>query len=60
MTTEIVWNLKHHIWQNGIDATIDGYSTWEDIDDIKFHELRKKYLAAKKELENYIFTHELQ
>lgn len=38
----------------GFDYCFDGYSSWKDIDDPIFHDLRANYLKAKKELEQYI------
>ena len=38
----------------GFDYTFINYSSFEDIKDEKFHELRMKYVESQKELENYL------
>lgn len=38
----------------GFDNTFNHQSTFRDINDMKFHELRKAYIAASQELLNYL------
>ena len=38
----------------GFDQAFNHYSTYKDINDTKFHDLRKAYVAASKELMEYI------
>lgn len=38
----------------GFDGTFASYSLFEEIKDVRFHQLRKKYLAARTELREYI------
>lgn len=38
----------------GFDNTFNHQSTFRDISDTKFHELRKAYIAASQELMNYL------
>ena len=38
----------------GFDQAFNHYSTYKDINDTKFHDLRKAYIAASKELMDYI------
>lgn len=38
----------------GFDNTFNHQSTFRDINDDKFHELRKAYIAASQELMNYL------
>jgi hypothetical protein len=36
------------------DSAFSHYSTYRDIQDMKFHELRKAYINARKELFDYV------
>lgn len=38
----------------GFDNAFNHQSTFKDINDVKFHELRRAYIAASKELANYL------
>jgi len=38
----------------GFDNAFNHYSSYRDIDDTKFHDLRKAYIAASKELKEYL------
>jgi hypothetical protein len=42
------------IQAEGFDSAFLHSSTYRDINDMKFHELRKAYLAARSELMDYI------
>lgn len=53
MTEEEKKNVKTSAHEEGFDYCFDGYSNFREIKDEKFHELRKAYLNAKKNLENY-------
>lgn len=47
---QISWRIR----EEGIDYTFEGYSHWEEVEDPKFHELRKNYLAAAEAIKEYI------
>jgi hypothetical protein len=49
--------VKSTINNEGFDYCFRCYSNFEDIKDEKFHELRKAYLNAAKELEKYVNDH---
>lgn len=53
-----IQDLKERMLTEGLDNCVDGYSTWQDIENEGFHELRLKYLAAKRQLEDWIERHE--
>lgn len=38
----------------GFDYSMVFYSKFKEVKDAKFHDLRDKYIAARKELEEYI------
>ena len=38
----------------GFDNAFNHYSSYRDINDTKFHDLRKAYIAASKELKEYL------
>ena len=38
----------------GFDNAFNHQSSFRDINDVKFHELRKAYIASSKELANYL------
>ena len=38
----------------GFDNAFNHQSTFRDINDVKFHELRRAYIATSKELANYL------
>jgi hypothetical protein len=46
--------LKYRMEEEGIEYCFKHYSSWEEIDDKKFHELRIKLIEVMTELENYI------
>lgn len=46
--------VKNKINQEGFDYCFISYSRFEEIKDIKFHQLRENYINSQKELENYI------
>ncbi len=50
--------LKSKIYSEGFDYAIIYYSTWTDIKDKKFHELREKFTIARKLLMDYIGVEE--
>jgi hypothetical protein len=54
--------LKAKIDSEGFDYCFVHYSSFNDIKDDKFHELRLKYLTAQRELRDYIdeFVGELE
>jgi hypothetical protein len=57
MNYELIENfefLKSKMRDEGFHYCFKHYSNFKEIDDIKFHELRIKYLRAADDLENYI------
>ena len=38
----------------GFDSAFNHYSSYRDINDTKFHDLRRAYIAASKELKEYL------
>ena len=39
--------------EEGFDYCFTGYSNWEEIEDVKFQELRAAYVKSQQELEDY-------
>jgi len=54
MNTQDAEYINTTIKEEGFDYCFDGYSSFEDIKDERFHSLRQKYLNAKKDLKQYI------
>jgi hypothetical protein len=54
MTKDDAENVLYRIREEGFDYTFDGYDTWGEIRDEKFHNLRLNYLAAKETLYQYL------
>ena len=48
--------LKAKMRDEGFDYCFRHYSSFEEIKDEKFHELRLKYIQIAEELENYVET----
>lgn len=49
------WNYVYSkMNQEGFHYCFKHYSSFKEIEDEKFHELRKKYLEVSQELEQYI------
>jgi len=48
--------LQYKIEDEGFDYAICYYSNWKHLEDEKFHELRDKFIEAKRELQTYIKT----
>jgi hypothetical protein len=46
--------IESRIEKEGFHYAFVGYSDFEEVEDAKFHELRKKYLEATKELGEYM------
>lgn len=53
MTKKEKIDLTFRIENEGFDYAFQHYSDFKEIKDNKFHELRKAYLKAAKELEDY-------
>jgi hypothetical protein len=47
-------NVYYRMNQEGFHYCFKHYSSFKEIEDEKFHELRKKYLEVSQELEQYI------
>ena len=57
MTTEEkeFWkSCQYRMNEEGFTYCFDGYSSWEEIKDEDFHNLRKNYLESAKLLREYI------
>ena len=49
------WEAVHYRMDNeGIDYCFKHYSSFEEIKDEKFHELRNKFLTSLDEIQNYV------
>ena len=49
------WNMVQYRMDNeGIDYCFEHYSSFEEIKDEKFHELRLQFLKSLKEIQNYV------
>ena len=49
------WTFLHtKMRDEGFHYCFKDYSSFEEIEDEKFHELRKKYLEIAEELESYV------
>lgn len=49
------WNMVRYRMDNeGIDYCFESYSSFEEIKDEKFHELRLQFLKSLKEIQNYV------
>ena len=49
-------SVRYKMKQEGFDYCFKHYSSFEEIQDDKFHELRKKYLDISNELEEYVHS----
>ena len=49
------WNMVRYRMDNeGIDYCFEHYSSFEEIKDEKFHELRLQFLKSLKEIQTYV------
>jgi hypothetical protein len=49
------WNaVRYRMNNEGIDYCFEHYSSFYEIKDEKFHELRLQYLKSLKEIQNYV------
>lgn len=55
MTKEELEVIQNIIEDEGFHYTFQHCSTWQEIKDKKFHQLRKAYINAAKNLEEYLF-----
>jgi hypothetical protein len=60
MKQEDLESVTQRIFQEGFHYCFVHYSNFEEIDDEKFHELRKNYLKATSDLEKYLQDLEFQ
>ena len=54
VTKQDLSDVQYRIENEGFDYCFRCYSNFEEINDEKFHELRKAYIKAAKELEKYV------
>ena len=48
--------VRYRMGAEGFHYCFESYSSFEKVEDEKFHELRKQYLKSSKELEEYVFS----
>ena len=49
------WQMvQYRMGNEGIDYCFKHYSSFEEIKDEKFHELRNKFLTSLDEIQNYV------
>jgi hypothetical protein len=46
--------VRYRMSSEGFHYCFESYSSFEEIEDDKFHDLRNEYLRVSKELENYV------
>ena len=49
-------NVRYRMDAEGFHYCFESYSSFEKVEEEKFHELRKQYLKSSKELEEYVFS----
>ena len=47
-------SVNYRMNEEGFDYCFDGYSSWNQIIDDRFHELRRNYLKSMQDLREYI------
>jgi hypothetical protein len=47
-------SVRYRMDNEGIDYCFKHYSSFEEIEDEKFHELRNKFLTSLDEIQNYV------
>ena len=47
-------NVRYRMDNEGIDYCFEHYSSFEEIKDEKFHELRLQFLKSLKEIQTYV------
>ena len=48
--------VQYRMGNEGFDYCFKHYSSFEEVEDEKFHELRRKYLEISHELEEYVHS----
>ena len=51
---EIFESVRYRMDNEGIDYCFKHYSSFEEIKDEKFHELRNKFITSLDEIEKYV------
>ena len=49
-------NVRYRMEAEGFHYCFESYSSFEEIEDGKFHELRRKYLEVSEDLEKYVHS----
>jgi thymidylate kinase len=49
-------DVRYRMGAEGFHYCFESYSSFEEIKDEKFHELREKYIEIAKELEKYVIS----
>lgn len=57
MEEDSIEYVKQKAEQEGFHYCFIHYSNFEEVEDEKFHELRKNYIEATKNLEKYLNEH---
>ena len=47
-------SVNYRMNAEGFHYCFKHYSHWKEIEDVKFHELREKYLKASEDLQQYV------
>ena len=47
-------SVCYHVVEEGFDYCFEDYSDWKNIKDKEFQKLKKAYIKAKKDLNDYI------
>jgi thymidylate kinase len=49
-------DVRYRMGAEGFHYCFESYSSFEEVEDDKFHELREKYIEIAKELEKYVIS----
>lgn len=52
--------LLYRMDAEGFHYCFDGYSSWEEIQDVEFHKLRVEYLNAARKLKSHIKSKKIE
>lgn len=54
LTSEYAESIMSIVQTEGLDYAFSHYAIYRDVNDMKFHELRQKYIEAAKEIRQYV------
>lgn len=46
--------VQYRMDEEGFDYCFESYSDWDEINDVKFHNLRQDFLISMSNLRNYV------